>query len=160
MSRMQEQFNYWKKQNYWFWLTVCQEATGNLSARAAIIWRFNGGQRIHSQNDSLRWLSAEGLGSLTHGTLLGSCPHGMAAGFPQKEWHTREERGSCNAFYGLTLEVTHAQHPIGLQASSVQCKRGQPEGMNTKRHHLGGWRPHNGQKYSQRRLWAWPKFSY
>lgn len=46
---------------------------------------------------------------------------------------TREEHGSCNAFYGLALEVTHAQHPIGLQTSSVQCKRGQPKGMNTRR---------------------------
>lgn len=82
-------------------LTFSHKIANKMSARASVIrsldWNFRVCFQAHShsrwQMASLpHWLLARGLSSLSHGSLHGpfECPHDVALGFPQSEWHQRK----------------------------------------------------------------------
>lgn len=94
-----------------------------MAAKAAVIWRFNWGWKIHFQDGSLTRLLAGGLGSLLHvgrsycridlSIESFQCPHELTTGFSQSGWSQTEWGGNRNILNDLFSEITpHHFHRI------------------------------------------------
>ena len=119
------------------------------------------------------WLLVGSLCSFSYGPLHGQLeyPHNTEAGFPLSEWSKRKQGKSCNAFYDLTLEVTHHHFCCvycSHRPSLIPRGRGLHKGLNTRTENH--WRPSwklattYGEDFTKRSshqelfvLWVWEK---